>query len=54
MFLFGPLRDGRIKLFGRDNTQALLESPEAEPSKFLQVHVAFLFLPCISFNILEF
>ncbi|XP_024457936.2 uncharacterized protein LOC7492127 isoform X2 [Populus trichocarpa] len=29
-------QDGRIKLFGRDNTQALLESPEAVPSKFLQ------------------
>uniref|UniRef100_A0A6N2M180 Uncharacterized protein n=1 Tax=Salix viminalis TaxID=40686 RepID=A0A6N2M180_SALVM len=29
-------QDGRIKLYGRDNTQALLESPEAVPSKFLQ------------------
>ncbi|CAK9156298.1 unnamed protein product [Ilex paraguariensis] len=29
-------RDGRIKLFGKDNTQALLESPDAVPSKFLQ------------------
>ncbi|XP_012065395.1 uncharacterized protein LOC105628567 [Jatropha curcas] len=29
-------RDGRIKLFGKDNTQVLLECPEAEPSKFLQ------------------
>ncbi|KAI3519094.1 hypothetical protein L1887_08115 [Cichorium endivia] len=28
--------DGRIKLFGHDNTQAVLESPEAVPSKFLQ------------------
>lgn len=28
--------DGRIKLFGRDNTQAVMESPEAVPSKFLQ------------------
>ncbi|KAF5735885.1 hypothetical protein HS088_TW14G00014 [Tripterygium wilfordii] len=28
--------DGRIKLFGRDNTQALLHSQEALPSKFLQ------------------
>nr|XP_043631084.1 uncharacterized protein LOC122602544 isoform X2 [Erigeron canadensis] len=28
--------DGRIKLFGQDNTQAVLESPEAIPSKFLQ------------------
>lgn len=28
--------DGRIKLFGRDNTQALLQSEEAVPSKFLQ------------------
>lgn len=28
--------DGRIKLFGQDNTQAALESPEAVPSKFLQ------------------
>lgn len=31
------LRDGRIKLLGRDNTQALLESVNAVPSKFLQV-----------------
>ncbi|RVW85722.1 Syntaxin-binding protein 5 [Vitis vinifera] len=30
-------RDGRIKLFGKDNTQALLESNETVPSKFLQV-----------------
>ncbi|RVW32921.1 hypothetical protein CK203_088041 [Vitis vinifera] len=29
-------RDGRIKLFGKDNTQALLESNETVPSKFLQ------------------
>ncbi|XP_068640812.1 uncharacterized protein [Aristolochia californica] len=29
-------KDGRIKLFGRDNTQALLESSESVPSKFLQ------------------
>ncbi|XP_008448470.2 uncharacterized protein LOC103490647 isoform X2 [Cucumis melo] len=29
-------RDGRIKLFGKDNSQALLESKEAIPSKFLQ------------------
>ncbi|PKU79081.1 hypothetical protein MA16_Dca000425 [Dendrobium catenatum] len=29
--------DGRIKLFGRENTQALLQSDEAVPSKFLQV-----------------
>ncbi|XP_020676205.1 uncharacterized protein LOC110095132 isoform X2 [Dendrobium catenatum] len=28
--------DGRIKLFGRENTQALLQSDEAVPSKFLQ------------------
>ncbi|XP_020578032.1 uncharacterized protein LOC110023121 [Phalaenopsis equestris] len=28
--------DGRIKLFGRDNTQALLQSDEAVPSKFLE------------------
>ncbi|KAK8965667.1 hypothetical protein KSP40_PGU020395 [Platanthera guangdongensis] len=28
-------KDGRIKLFGRDNTQALLQSDEAAPSKFL-------------------
>ncbi|XP_023767381.1 uncharacterized protein LOC111915982 isoform X1 [Lactuca sativa] len=28
--------DGRIKLFGQDNTQAVLESPDALPSKFLQ------------------
>ncbi|KAJ7944051.1 Transducin/WD40 repeat protein [Quillaja saponaria] len=29
-------KDGRIKLFGKDNTQAVLESSEAVPSKFLQ------------------
>ncbi|XP_038904808.1 uncharacterized protein LOC120091069 isoform X2 [Benincasa hispida] len=29
-------RDGRIKLFGKDNSQTLLESKEAIPSKFLQ------------------
>lgn len=29
-------KDGRIKLFGKDNTQALLESVNAVPSKFLQ------------------
>ncbi|KAM7519969.1 hypothetical protein LguiB_018931 [Lonicera macranthoides] len=29
-------KDGRIKLFGKDNTQALLESPETLSSKFLQ------------------
>ncbi|XP_004287725.1 PREDICTED: uncharacterized protein LOC101298930 isoform X1 [Fragaria vesca subsp. vesca] len=29
-------KDGRIKLLGRDNTQALLESVNALPSKFLQ------------------
>ncbi|OMO83377.1 hypothetical protein COLO4_22550 [Corchorus olitorius] len=28
--------DGRIKLFGRDNSQALLESDDAVPSKFLE------------------
>ncbi|KAJ8625653.1 hypothetical protein MRB53_034183 [Persea americana] len=28
--------DGRIKLYGKDNTQAHLESNEAAPSKFLQ------------------
>nr|GEW92843.1 DNA mismatch repair protein MLH3 isoform X1 [Tanacetum cinerariifolium] len=28
--------DGRIKLFGQDNTQAVMESPEEVPSKFLQ------------------
>lgn len=36
------LRDGRVKLFGKDNTQALLESNGTVPSKFLQV----LSLPC--------
>ncbi|CAL9027362.1 unnamed protein product [Prunus brigantina] len=30
-------KDGRIKLFGKDNTQALLESVNAVPSKFLQI-----------------
>nr|POE59657.1 isoform 2 of syntaxin-binding protein 5 [Quercus suber] len=29
-------KDGQIKLFGKDNTQALLESNEISPSKFLQ------------------
>ncbi|XP_010266195.1 PREDICTED: uncharacterized protein LOC104603774 isoform X3 [Nelumbo nucifera] len=29
-------KDGRIKLFGKSNTQALLESNEAVPSKFLK------------------
>lgn len=29
-------RDGQIKLFGKDNSQTLLESKEAIPSKFLQ------------------
>ncbi|KAK1305313.1 hypothetical protein QJS10_CPB11g02158 [Acorus calamus] len=29
-------RDGLIKLYGRDNTQAILQSNEAVPSKFLQ------------------
>ncbi|XP_073220437.1 uncharacterized protein [Cicer arietinum] len=28
--------DGRIKLFGKDNAQVLLESKKAVPSKFLQ------------------
>ncbi|KAK7360314.1 hypothetical protein VNO77_02298 [Canavalia gladiata] len=30
-------KDGRIKLYGKDNAQALLESSEPLPSKFLQV-----------------
>lgn len=30
-------QDGRIKLFGKDNTQALLESNETVPSKFLEI-----------------
>ncbi|KAF6154361.1 hypothetical protein GIB67_026817 [Kingdonia uniflora] len=30
------IRDGRIKLLGKDNTQALLQSTEPTPSKFLQ------------------
>lgn len=29
-------KDGRIKLLGRDNTQAMLESNEMVSSKFLQ------------------
>ncbi|XP_054775821.1 uncharacterized protein LOC129284382 [Prosopis cineraria] len=29
-------KDGRIKLFGKNNTQAILQSPEPVPSKFLQ------------------
>ncbi|KAI7738388.1 hypothetical protein M8C21_008451, partial [Ambrosia artemisiifolia] len=28
--------DGRIKLFGQDNTQFVMESPETVPSKFMQ------------------
>ncbi|XP_024025786.1 uncharacterized protein LOC21390484 isoform X2 [Morus notabilis] len=44
IFAYDPLQkilaistqDGRLKLFGRDNTQALLQSKEAEPTKFLQ------------------
>nr|GLL19079.1 uncharacterized protein LOC109167711 [Ipomoea trifida] len=30
-------KDGRIKLFGKDGAQALLESPNTVPTKFLQV-----------------
>uniref|UniRef100_A0A0E0PCQ3 Lethal giant larvae (Lgl)-like C-terminal domain-containing protein n=1 Tax=Oryza rufipogon TaxID=4529 RepID=A0A0E0PCQ3_ORYRU len=30
-------RNGQIKLFGRDNTQALLQSPSPVPSKFLRI-----------------
>nr|CAE03092.2 OSJNBa0017B10.7 [Oryza sativa Japonica Group] len=30
------IRNGQIKLFGRDNTQALLQSPSPVPSKFLR------------------
>lgn len=30
-------RGGQIKLYGKDNAQAMLESGEAQPSKFLQV-----------------
>ncbi|KAJ4962540.1 hypothetical protein NE237_022479 [Protea cynaroides] len=40
-------KDGRIKLLGQDNTQALLESNEAVPSKFLQ----FLENQCILLNV---
>ncbi|KAK8471598.1 hypothetical protein PHAVU_003G270100 [Phaseolus vulgaris] len=29
-------KDGQIKLYGKDNAQAMLESSEAQPSKFLQ------------------
>ncbi|KAJ0097649.1 hypothetical protein Patl1_29274 [Pistacia atlantica] len=44
MFAYDPIqkilavatKDGRIKLYGKDNTQALLESNEAVSSKFLQ------------------
>ncbi|KAK2657637.1 hypothetical protein Ddye_010689 [Dipteronia dyeriana] len=44
MFAYDPIhkilaistKDGRIKLYGKDNSQALLESSEAVPSKFLQ------------------
>ncbi|CAB4268911.1 unnamed protein product [Prunus armeniaca] len=35
-FVSITLKDGRIKLSGKDNTQALLESVNAIPSKFLQ------------------
>ncbi|XP_057492548.1 uncharacterized protein LOC130778119 [Actinidia eriantha] len=37
--------DGRIKLYGKDHTQAILESAKTVPSKFLKVWVSlFLFL----------
>uniref|UniRef100_A0A2P2JLI5 Uncharacterized protein LOC105628567 n=1 Tax=Rhizophora mucronata TaxID=61149 RepID=A0A2P2JLI5_RHIMU len=36
MLLAISTKDGRIKLFGKDNAQALLQSPEALPSKFSQ------------------
>jgi hypothetical protein len=42
-FFFSPLRYGRIKLFGKDNTHALLESNEIVPSKFVQVLCSFPF-----------
>lgn len=45
------IRDGRIKLYGKDNTQAHLESKDAVPSKFLQVLLDFLFLPVLLFHI---
>lgn len=45
---FLPLRDGQIKLFGKDNTQALLESNEISPSKFLQVLSSFPFIYCFA------
>jgi hypothetical protein len=36
--------NGQIKLFGRDNTQALLQSPSPIPSKFLRVTTTALLL----------
>lgn len=34
-------RDGRIKLFGPDNSQAMLQSDEAGSSKYLKVWCSF-------------
>ncbi|XP_022631545.1 uncharacterized protein LOC106776697 [Vigna radiata var. radiata] len=43
-------KDGRIKLFGKDNAQVLLESREPVPSKFLQFIQNQGFLINVSFN----
>ena len=45
------LRDGQIKLLGKDNTQALLESNEISPSKFLQVLCSFPFICCFACHV---
>lgn len=41
-YCFWILRDGRIKLFGKDQTQALLVSEEASTSKFTEVLLTYI------------
>lgn len=62
MFAYDPTQrilaistqDGRIKLYGKDNTQALLQSSEAVPSKFLQfLHNEGILLNVTSTNLIE-
>ncbi|XP_031269259.1 uncharacterized protein LOC116127759 isoform X2 [Pistacia vera] len=62
MFAYDPIqkilavatKDGRIKLYGKDNTQALLESNEAVSSKFLQfLHNEGILLNVTSTNHIE-
>lgn len=40
--LFLIIRDGRIKLFGKNQTQALLVSEEASTSKFIEVLLTYI------------